>query len=162
MRTLLAVYNSAGFVGVAIDPQTYVDFTGQAQKMDAQLRLCEMAVPVWLSMWDFLQNFAAWRLAWAMGVDKEWPESWQRFIVFHTKNDVRVAIIRLLGTVECRSAMIGSAKRQVEEWLSVAPHLRRYVFPLSREQLNYLVYATDRATARRMYKTIDVMSPRLA
>lgn len=161
MQALLAAYKTTGFVGLVVDEQTYFDFDGKAQRLDNSLRVCEIVVPKWLSVWDFLQNFAEWRLAWAMGMDKEWPESWQRFIAFKTKGDVRVAVIRLLSTSQCRSAMVNSARQQVIEWLSAEPHLRRYVFPLSREQMSYLVYATDRSVARRLCKSINVMSPQL-
>jgi hypothetical protein len=46
--------------------------------------------------------------------------------------------------------MGGSARDQLIEWLNAEPKNRRYNFPLSRRQLDYLVYVTDRAMAKRL------------
>lgn len=157
MKTFNLLYDrrKQGFLGLAGHTEAlgiqYWNCDGDVVHAElSDVVVCDIDVPDWLPVWDFLRHVDEWRLAWAMGLNKEWPEAWQRFIVFNTKSAVRIAVIRLLNTVNFRSSMAASSKDQVVEWLNAEPRLRRYSFPLSRRQLEFLVFATDRDIAKQI------------
>ena len=99
----------------------------------------EVTMPEWLSSDEYLRDYVGWSYAWGRGVDKAWPESWQRSIKNMPDRAERVAIIELLAQKNFRSAFRKSLRDGIVAWLETSPEDRKYAYPLSSKQIGYIV-----------------------
>lgn len=150
MRKLKMVCDKkSAFLGVAEDKVTYLNPGGDLCRIGHGDFVTEIEVPDWLTAGEFAKNAMGWRVAWEIGVDKNWARTWQEFLVSGTKGAVRFGIIRLLKTTNFRSSLNFSAHSQLVEWLETEPKLRNNTFPLSKRQLDFIVFEMDGFTSRR-------------
>lgn len=105
----------------------------------------DVVLPEWLSPEEWLRDTTKWKWAWGMGMDSEWPESWQRGVASVTDIAWRLAAIKLLSTKNFKSDFRRKMRDQIVEWCETSPDDRRYPSPLSRGQWAAVL---DRYTAR--------------
>ena len=106
----------------------------------ARYGTCEVELPEWLSPAEWLQHQVAWKYAWGFGVEKTWPEAWQRFVAYNCSgaSTKRLAVVKLLKTKSFRSNFRASLRRQLETWMATPEGERQYGNPFSSKQWDAL------------------------
>ncbi len=113
---------------------------------------CEVELPEWLSPAEWLRNQVAWKYAWGFGVEKTWPEAWQRFVAYECsgRSTQRLAVVKLLSTKSFRSAFRASLRKQLEAWLATPADERKYGSPFSDRQWDCLCEVHTAREASRL------------
>jgi hypothetical protein len=93
----------------------------------------DIELPVWLSADEWCGSYISWRYVWGAGVDKSWPESWQRGLARLSFAE-RFAACKLLSVKKFRSTFRASLRNQFVAWLESAPEARKFANPLSSKQ----------------------------
>lgn len=110
-------------------------------------------LPDWLSAEEWCRSYIEWKFVWAAGVDREWPETWQRGLARLPFAD-RYAACKLLATKKFRSDFRRSLRDQIVAWLETAPDARKFPSPLSSRQWCAIAapsYKTRRAEEAAYY-----------
>jgi len=97
----------------------------------------EVTLPAWLSVEEWVNRTTHWKWVWGAGVNREWPEAWQRGLGMVRFSD-RYWAAKLLATKSFRSEFRKSLRDQIVAWLETAPEARRYDSPLSDRQWDCL------------------------
>jgi len=105
----------------------------------------DFELPTWLDPEDWLYNTVAWKYTWGLGVEKTWPESWQRGLYSLPRDGKLLACVKLLKTKKFRSTFRQSLRDQLVAWLETPADQRCYDNPFSARQWAALV---DVYTAR--------------
>jgi hypothetical protein len=95
----------------------------------------EVTLPDWLSPEEWLRDAVPWKYNWGMGVNEEWPESWQRALLMIGAPQ-RLACVNLLKVKKFRSDFRASLRVQLESWIEGN---REYDSPFSRRQWDALI-----------------------
>jgi len=98
----------------------------------------EVELPDWMDPQEWIQNTTRWKYLWGYGVEKDWPQAWQRWLSV-CGGPQRLAAIKLLRTKRFRSAFRKSLREQLEKWLTTMPEDRDYDSPFSRRQWECIV-----------------------
>lgn len=115
--------------------------------------LREVELPDWLDPEEYLRFRFAWEWLWGFGVERDWPEPWQRSLLAVKARDGEAALlacIELLTTRSFRSAFRASLHDQLVAWLETPEEDRRYDSPFSRRQWEALLHQHHRIEARRL------------
>lgn len=117
----------------------------------------EVILPDWLSPEEWIQNKTWWHWLWSFGVDKEWPERWQRGLLTILRRNGEVALhvaIKLLQTKNFRSTFRRDLRDKLVSWLETPEDAREYDTPFSRRQWEALVGPYDAKEAKRISERI--------
>ena len=102
----------------------------------------EVSLPDFLSVAEWVRNTTAWKFAWQMGVNPEWPEAWQRGLL-ELESFEQFVCAKLLATKNFRSSFRKSCRDQLVAWLETPVEERRYESPLSSRQMESLTGPQD-------------------
>ena len=95
----------------------------------------EVTLPDFLSVEDWISHSIAWKFAWAMGVDPQWPEAWQKSLL-DLDHEMQLICSQLLKTKTFRSSFRKSCRDQLVSWLD--SNNRRYDSSFSDRQFEAL------------------------
>lgn len=117
----------------------------------------EVELPDWLAPEEWIRHEVSWRYAWAMGLEKSWPEAWQRGLL-HMESASLLGCVNLLKVGTFRNPFRASLRAQLVAWMEdqmrpVLYHWERaaaYKSPFSRTQWGYVV---DGRTVRAADRT---------
>lgn len=96
----------------------------------------EVSLPIWFGFDDWLRNRVYWKFAWGMGVERDWPENWQRRLM-GMSSEQQLAAVKLLKTETFRSLFRVSLRNQLVKWLDAEE--RPYPSPFTARQWACLV-----------------------
>lgn len=110
-------------------------------------KVLKVGLPDWLDPQHWIRYHIDYCWAWGCGVDKEWPEKWQRGLLL-LGGVQRYVAIKLLKTKKFRSIFRKSLRDQLVVWLEAddKPHLN----PFSPRQFNALVGPKDDVESKRL------------
>jgi hypothetical protein len=98
----------------------------------------EVTLPDWLSPEGWIRDSVYWKYCWGSGVDREWPEGWQRGLL-RMNTAERLACVKLLKVKTFRSEFRASLRDQLEKWLETPSDLRQHNSPFSTRQWDCLI-----------------------
>ena len=93
----------------------------------------DVDLPDWMSAEEWCRSYIEWKYVWGAGVDRSWPESWQRGLARLSFAD-RFAACKLLAVKKFRSEFRASLCKQIVTWLETTAAERQYASPLSVRQ----------------------------
>jgi hypothetical protein len=101
----------------------------------------EVWLPDWLSPEEWLKDTTKWKYLWGLGVNREWPESWQRGLAEEFRSDhgasARIfAASKLLNQTRFKSEFRKSLRDQLVAWLESSE--RKHASALSPRQWDML------------------------
>jgi hypothetical protein len=114
-------------------------------------RVLPIPLPDWLSAEEWLREYRAWARTWAYGVQREWPEAWQRRL-HGLPGPLLLACVELLLTKAFRSAFRKSLLDQLVSHLERAD--RPWPQPFSARQLALLLRADHSLAAARLEEAL--------
>lgn len=110
-------------------------------------------LPAWLPASEFAASALEWRYTWGAGVEKSWPESWQRGLRAMSF-ERRYTAAKLLRVKKFRSEFRKSLRDQLVAWLETPAQSRRFASPLTARQwdcLEHNPWEAKRAAERIYY-----------
>lgn len=104
----------------------------------------EIDLPDWMSADEWCRSYIEWKYVWASGVEREWPQTWQRGLAKLSFAD-RFSACKLLRTKNFKSAFRKSLRDQIVAWLEAPAEARKFASPLSERQWSAIAEPSYRA-----------------
>jgi len=113
----------------------------------------EVSLPDWLPPEEWVGNTTAWKYTWGMGVDKSWPEAWQRGLA-PLSAEAKLACVKLLKVKTFRSQFRAALCTQLKTWLETPASERKHNSPFSTRQWECLMDRYTHVEAKRTSESL--------
>lgn len=114
--------------------------------------LCDVYLPDWLSVDEWISNSSQWKWAWTFGAKpNEWPEAWQRALAYDIQGSIgRLSCSKLLNTKNFKSEFRQSLRDQLIKWIETPRDKREHASPFSPKQWESLADRYTVLEAKRL------------